>query len=80
MIILIVINKNYLNLFKKLKREFIYPVKQGIYLAFDMDTLEYLGVEMFYLAPNNVSKVCDDKLKLFSRVSLISSKYLNFHI
>ena len=71
---MIVINKNYLNLFKKLKREFIYPVKQGIYLAFDIDTLEYLGVEMFYLAPNNVSKICDDKLKLLLSLDILEMR------
>lgn len=75
MIILILINKNYLNLFKKLKREYIYPVKQGIYLAFDIDTLEYLGVGMFYLAPNNVSKVCDDKLKLLLSLDILEMRY-----
>lgn len=60
---MIVINKNYLNLFKKLKREYIYPVKQGIYLAFDIDTLEYLGVEMFYSASDKVLSECDEKVK-----------------
>lgn len=60
---MIIANKNHLNLFKKLKREYIYPVQNGIYLAFDIDTLEYIGVEMFYLASNKVYKICDDKLK-----------------
>lgn len=75
MIILIIINKNYLNLFKKLKREYIYPVKQGIYLAFDIDTLEYLGVEMFYLASNSVYIVCDNKLEQLLSLGIIEKRY-----
>ena len=71
---MILINKNYLNLFKKLNREYIYPVKHGIYLAFDIDTLEYLGIEMFYLPPNNVSKVCDDKLKLLLSLDIVEMR------
>jgi hypothetical protein len=60
---LIIINKNHLNLFKRLHKEYIYPVSKGIYLAFDIDTLEYLGVEMFYLASNKVYELADEKLK-----------------
>ena len=63
MIILIVINKNHLNLFKKLKREYIYYVQNGIFLAFDIDTLEYVGVEMFYSASDKVLSECDEKVK-----------------
>lgn len=63
MIILILINKNHLNLFKKLKREYIYYVQNGIFLAFDIDTLEYVGVEMFYLVSDKVLSECDEKVK-----------------
>lgn len=72
---MIVINKNYLHLFKKLKREYIYPVKQGIYLAFDIDTLEYLGVEMFYSAPISIENTCDDKLKLLLSLDVLEKRY-----
>ena len=72
---MIVINKNYLHLFKKLKREYIYPVKQGIYLAFDIDTLEYLGVEMFYLAPIIIQDVCDNKLRQLLSLGVLEKRY-----
>ena len=75
MIILIIINKNYLYLFKKLKREYIYPVKQGIYLAFDIDTLEYLGIEMFYLAPITIQDVCDNKLNRLLSLGVLEKRY-----
>ncbi len=60
---MIIANKNHLNLFKRLKKEYIYPVQRGIYLAFDIDTLEYLGVEMFYSASNKIYNICDEKVK-----------------
>lgn len=60
---MIMINKNHLPLFKKLKREYIYYVQNGIYLAFDLDTLEYIGVEMFYSASNKIYSICDEKVK-----------------
>lgn len=63
MITLIIINKNYLNLFKKLKREYIYYVQNGVFLAFDIDTLEYVGVEMLYSASDKVLSECDEKVK-----------------
>lgn len=75
MIILIVINKNYLHLFKKLKREYIYPVQNGIYLAFDRDTFEYIGVEMFYLAPISIEKACDNKLKQLLSLGVLEKRY-----
>lgn len=59
---MIIINKNHLSLFKKLKREYLYYVQNGVYLAFDLNTLEYIGVEMFYLAPDKIYSVCDDKI------------------
>ena len=72
---MIIINKNYLNLFKKLKREYVYYVQNGIFLAFDRDTFEYLGVEMFYLAPNSVYKVCDNKLEQLLSLGIIEKRY-----
>lgn len=62
MIILILINKNHLNLFKKLKREYIYYVQNGIFLAFDIDTLEFVGVEMFYSVSDKVLLECGEKI------------------
>ena len=72
---MIIINKNYLHLFKKLKREYIYPVKNGIYLAFDIDTLEYLGVEMFYSAPITIQDVCDNKLNQLLSLGVLEKRY-----
>ena len=72
---MIIVNKNYLHLFKKLKREYIYPVQNGIYLAFDRDTLEYLGVEMFYLAPISIEKACDDKLKQLLSLGILEKRF-----
>lgn len=59
---MIIINKNHLDLFKRLKREYLYYVKNGVYLAFDIETLEYIGNEIFYLAPREVFKTCDEKV------------------
>ena len=75
MIILIVINKNYLHLFKKLKREYIYPVQKGIYLAFDIDNFEYIGIEMFYLAPISIENSCNDKLKQLLSLGVLEKRY-----
>lgn len=75
MIILIIINKNYLHLFKKLKREYIYPVQKGIYLAFDLDNFEYIGIEMFYLAPITIQDVCDNKLNQLLSLGVLEKRY-----
>jgi hypothetical protein len=49
-------------------------VSRGIYLAFDIDSLEYKGIEMFYF-PNDIKlieKECDTKLnELISKDILI---------
>ena len=72
---MIVINKNYLHLFKKLKREYIYPVQKGIYLAFDIDNFEYIGIEMFYLAPISIENSCNDKLKQLLSLGVLEKRY-----
>ena len=72
---MIIANKNYLHLFKKLKKEYIYPVQNGIYLAFDRDTLEYLGVEMFYSAPITIQDVCDNKLNQLLSLGVLEKRY-----
>ena len=41
------INQNQLKRFKKTKTSYLYPVRRGVYLSFDINTLEYIGVEMF---------------------------------
>ena len=44
------INKDYTHLFKFFGNAYNYNIKPGIWLSFDKDTLEYIGIEMFYLA------------------------------
>ena len=43
------INKSYLHLFKRGYNEYLYKVSNGVYLAFDKNTLDYIGIELFYL-------------------------------
>lgn len=61
---MIKINNTQLHRFKKTHCEYLYMVARGIYLAFDIKSLEYIGIEMFYLPKNQrvVDKVCDTKL------------------
>lgn len=61
---MIIINNNQLHRFKKTHCEYLYMVSKGIYLAFDIKSLEYIGIEMMYLPHNyiSVNKVCDIKL------------------
>lgn len=68
---MIIINKNCLPLFKKLKREYIYFVQNGIYLAFDIDTLEYIGVEMFYSASDKALAEADEKVKYLLALDIL---------
>jgi len=58
---MILINKAYLDRFKKMNHEYIYTVSKGIYLAFDDEDLSYIGIEMFYLPYNHieVEKQCE---------------------
>ena len=46
---MIIINRGYLNRFYKTKTSYLYMVNRGIYLSFNIDTLEYTGIELFYL-------------------------------
>lgn len=61
---MIQINTNYIDRFKKTRCKYLYMVSKGIYLAFDIESLEYIGIEMFYLVNNliSVNKACDTKL------------------
>lgn len=45
---MILINRQYLHLFKKILNEYMYPLDKGIYLAFNVNNLSYIGLEMFY--------------------------------
>lgn len=71
---MIQINNTQLHRFKKTRLEYLYQVSKGIYLAFDIDSLEYIGIEMFYF-PNDIKlieKECDNKLnELISKNILI---------
>lgn len=71
---MIQINTNHLHRFKKTRCEYLYMVSKGIYLAFDIKSLEYIGIELFYLPKNQmiVDKACDNKLnELISKDILI---------
>ena len=50
---MIKISQQYIHRFKRWPHLYVYPITKGIYLAFDDKTLEYLGIEMFYLPRNN---------------------------
>lgn len=58
---MIVINRGYLDLFYKTKTSYLYMVNRGIYLSFDINTLEYKDIETFYIPFDYVSyqKDCD---------------------
>lgn len=73
---MIYINKGYLHLFKKLHCEYMYSVSKGVYLAFDKDNLEYIGIELFYLPhnPKEVDKQCDIKLNELLSKGILESR------
>ena len=58
------INKNQINRFKRNNCEYLYYVSKGLFLAFDLNTLEYIGIEVYYLPANydKVSFKCEEKL------------------
>ena len=45
---MIYINRNYLNHFKSFSHLYNYMVSTGVWLTFDVNTLEYIGVNVFY--------------------------------
>lgn len=66
------INNNYLDKFIKGKKYYMYPIKKGIFLCFDIKTLEYIDVEMYYLPSYGVEKLANQKLEeLYSKSYLI---------
>lgn len=57
------INTNYIDRFKCNHTEFLYPISKGVYLAFDRDTLDYIGIEMYYcLTSRSIEKIADEML------------------
>lgn len=62
---MIKINQNYINRFKCSTTQWLYYVSPGCFLAFDKDTFEFIGIELFYLPANYdlISKKCDDKIQ-----------------
>lgn len=71
---MIQINSIQLHRFKKTKSEYLYMVSKGIYLSFDVKSLEYKGLYLLYLPknPNIVDKQCNDKInELISKDILI---------
>ena len=73
---MILINKAYLHLFKKMNHEYIYTVSKGIYLAFDDEDLRYIGIEMFYLPYNQkeIDKQCDITLNDLLSKGILESR------
>lgn len=69
------INQEYLYLFKKLKKEYVYQLSKGIYLSFDSDTLEYLGIILFY-EPYDNSKVGKMEIELLN--NMLSSGVIDY--
>ena len=45
---MIKINNSYLDRFKVSNNEYLFPLKNGIYLAFNKDDLTYKGVQFLY--------------------------------
>lgn len=71
---MIQINTNYLHRFKKTKHEYLYMICKGIYLAFDIDSLEYKGLYLFYLPSNQklIDRISNNKInELISKDILI---------
>lgn len=70
------INKAYLNQFKLSHHEYLYPVSRGIYLAFDDETLEYIGIELFYLAdPKKYNNLVDETLNSLISINILEVSY-----
>lgn len=72
---MILINKAYLDRFKKIHCEYLYSVTKGIYLAFDLD-LQYIGIEMFYLPYNQkeIDKQCESVLNELLSKGILESR------
>ena len=63
--------------FKQNHTEYLFYVKNGIFLAFDKDTLEYIGIEL-YCFPNDINKIqkmCDEKLEFLINHDILEYVY-----
>lgn len=49
---MIYINPSYIDKFKKHKESYVYQIDKGLFLAFDINDLSYIGYEIYYSAPN----------------------------
>ena len=70
------INYSYLDRFKKTKGYYTYTVINGVYLIFDENTLDYVGVDVVF-TPNNYNRLnykCEEKL-----VDLISKGLVEYY-
>lgn len=57
------INNCYLDKFKLSYNEYLYYIDRGLFLAFDKDTLEYKGLELFFLKdPKNTESKALEKI------------------
>lgn len=59
------INQTQINRFKRNHCEYLYYVSRGVFLAFDLNTLEYIGIELYYLPQdyNKTSFICEEKIR-----------------
>lgn len=56
------INKQYIDRFKYFGNSYNYNLAPGLWLIFDKNTLEYIGIDMFYLADYKKVEPEADKL------------------
>lgn len=57
------INQTQIHRFKRIIGGYIYPITNGVYLAFN-DDLTYRGIEMFYnYGYTKINKVAEEKLE-----------------
>ena len=71
---MIKINQIYLNRFKSYNNKYLYPIYKGIYLSFDKSSLEYIGIEEFYIPKFDTYKKANElieKLYYFNILEVI---------
>lgn len=66
------LNPIHLNRFKLTGSRYLIQVKRGLFLSFDKDTLEYIGLEMFYSG----NYVIVDKLATAKLEELIAKDFV----
>lgn len=74
---MIQIAKNNLDRFKRNNCEYLYYVSRGVFLAFDLDTLEFIGIELYFLPADYkiIDKKCDKKLKELLSKGILELSY-----